>query len=187
MSGHKIGAPKGVGALFIRRGTKLHPLFHGGMQDRGRRPGTENVAYAVALATAAELTIAESERECERIRALRDRLEAAIVARVPDAVVHGRGAQRAPHVLNVSVPGTDSESLLMALDLQGIAASGGSACSSGSIEPSHVLQAIGVKPDLAGAAVRMSLGALSNDECIDRVADVFPALVMKARQFAAAG
>ena len=187
MSGHKIGAPKGVGALFIRRGTKLHPLFHGGMQDRGRRPGTENVAYAVALATAAELTIAESERECERIRALRDRLEAAIVARVPDAVVHGRGAQRAPHVLNVSVPGTDSESLLMALDLQGIAASGGSACSSGSIEPSHVLQAIGVKPDIAGAAVRMSLGALSNDECIDRVADVFPALVMKARQFAAAG
>jgi len=187
MSGHKIGAPKGVGALFIRRGTKLHPLFHGGMQDRGRRPGTENVAYAVALATAAELTIAEGERECERIRALRDRLEAAIVARVPDAVVHGRGAQRAPHVLNVSVPGTDSESLLMALDLQGIAASGGSACSSGSIEPSHVLQAIGVKPDLAGAAVRMSLGALSNDECIDRVADVFPALVMKARQFAAAG
>ena len=187
MSGHKIGAPKGVGALFIRRGTKLHPLFHGGMQDRGRRPGTENVAYAVALATAAELTIAEGERECERIRALRDRLEAAIVARVPDAVIHGRGAQRAPHVLNVSVPGTDSESLLMALDLQGIAASGGSACSSGSIEPSHVLQAIGVKPDLAGAAVRMSLGALSNDECIDRVADVFPALVMKARQFAAAG
>ena len=187
MSGHKIGAPKGVGALFIRRGTKLHPLFHGGMQDRGRRPGTENVAYAVALATAAELTIAEGERECERIRALRDRLEAAIVARVPDAVVHGRGAQRAPHVLNVSVPGTDSESLLMALDLQGIAASGGSACSSGSIEPSHVLQAIGVKPDIAGAAVRMSLGALSNDECIDRVADVFPALVMKARQFAAAG
>jgi cysteine desulfurase len=187
MSGHKIGAPKGVGALFIRRGTKLHPLFHGGMQDRGRRPGTENVAYAVALATAAELTIAEGERECERIRALRDRLEAAIVARVPDAVIHGRGAQRAPHVLNVSVPGTDSESLLMALDLQGIAASGGSACSSGSIEPSHVLQAIGVKPDIAGAAVRMSLGALSNDECIDRVADVFPALVMKARQFAAAG
>ena len=187
ISGHKIGAPKGVGALFIRRGTKLHPLFHGGMQDRGRRPGTENVAYAVALATAAELTIAESAKECDRIRALRDRLEAAIVARVPDAVVHGRGAERAPHVLNVSVPGTDSESLLMALDLQGIAASGGSACSSGSISPSHVLTAIGVKPDLASAAIRMSLGSLSDDVCIDRVADVFPALVMKARQFAASG
>ena len=187
ISGHKIGAPKGIGALFIRRGTKLHPLMHGGMQDRGRRPGTENVAYAVALATAAELTLTECEKECERIRLLRDRLESAIVARVPDAVVHGRGAQRAPHVLNVSVPGTDSESLLMALDLQGIAVSGGSACSSGSISPSHVLMAIGVKPDLASAAVRMSLGALSNDECVDRVADVFPALVMKARQFAAAG
>jgi cysteine desulfurase len=157
------------------------------MQDRGRRPGTENVAYAVALATAAELTIAESANECDRIRALRDRLEAAIVARVPDAVVHGRGAERAPHVLNVSVPGTDSESLLMALDLQGIAASGGSACSSGSISPSHVLTAIGVKPDLASAAIRMSLGSLSDDVCIDRVADVFPALVMKARQFAASG
>ena len=186
MSGHKIGAPKGIGALFIRRGTKVHPLMHGGMQDRGRRPGTENIAYAVALAKAAELTIAECEAECERIRALRDRLEAAILARVPDAVVHGRGANRAPHVLNVSVPGTDSESLLMALDLQGIAASGGSACSSGSISPSHVLMALGVKPDLASAAIRMSLGSLSNDECIDRVADVFPALVMKARQFAAA-
>jgi cysteine desulfurase len=186
ISGHKIGAPKGIGALFIRRGTKVHPLMHGGMQDRGRRPGTENVAYAVALATAAEMTIAECERECDRIRSLRDRLESAILARVPDAVVHGRGANRAPHVLNVSVPGTDSESLLMALDLQGIAASGGSACSSGSISPSHVLMAIGVKPDLASAAIRMSLGSLTNDECIDRVADVFPALVMKARQFAAA-
>ncbi|HZI99947.1 MAG TPA: cysteine desulfurase family protein, partial [Gemmatimonadaceae bacterium] len=93
ISGHKIGAPKGVGALFIRRGTKLQPLMHGGMQDRGRRPGTENVAYAVALATAAELTLAEQDKECSRLRAMRDRLEAAIVAAVPDAVVHGRGAE----------------------------------------------------------------------------------------------
>ena len=105
---------------------------------------------------------------------------------VPDAVVHGRGAERAPHVLNVSVPGTDSESLLMVLDLQGIAASGGSACQSGSVSPSHVLSAIGVRPDLASAAVRMSLGALTTDEGIDRVATVFPALVNKARQFAQA-
>src|SRR6185503_1714557 len=186
ISGHKIGAPKGVGALFIRRGTRLQPLMHGGMQDRGRRPGTENVAYAVGLATAAELTIAESEHECERLRVMRDRLEAAILAAVPDAVVHGRGAERAPHVLNISVPGTDSESLLMVLDLQGIAASGGSACQSGSISPSHVLSAIGVRPDLASAALRMSLGALTTDEAIDRVATVFPALVNKARQFAQA-
>lgn len=186
ISGHKFGAPKGIGALFIRRGTPLEPLMHGGMQDRGRRPGTENVAAAVGLARAAELTLAECEAHCARLRALRDRLEAGILERVPDAVVHGRGAERAPHISNISVPGTDSESLLMALDLRGIAASGGSACQSGSISPSHVLSAIGVRPDLASAAVRMSLGALTTDACIDRVIEVFPALVAKARQLTAA-
>jgi cysteine desulfurase len=186
ISGHKIGAPKGIGALFIRRGMHLQPLMHGGSQDRGRRPGTENVAYAVGLATAAELTVAEHERESARLRSLRDKLEAAILAQVPDAVVHARGAERAPHVLNVSCPGTDSESLLMALDLRGIAASGGSACQSGSILPSHVLLAMGVRADLASAAVRMSLGSLTTAEAIDRVAEIFPALVNKARQFAAA-
>jgi len=186
ISGHKIGAPKGIGALFIRRGTPLEPLMHGGTQDRGRRPGTENVASAIGFARAAELTIEESERECRRIEALRDRLEAAIVEQVPDAVVHARNTTRAPHVLNLSVPGTDSESLLMALDLKGIAASGGSACSSGSISPSHVLVAMGVSPELAGAAIRMSLGALTTDESIDRVIEVFPALVQKARQLSVA-
>jgi cysteine desulfurase len=186
ISGHKFGAPKGIGALFIRRGTHLEPLMHGGMQDRGRRPGTENVAAAVGLARAAELTLAECEAHCERLRELRDRLEAGIVAKVPDVIVHGRGAERAPHILNVSVPGTDSESLLMALDLRGIAASGGSACQSGSISPSHVLTAIGVPPELASAAVRMSLGALTTDRCIDRVIEVFPTLVAKARQLTAA-
>lgn len=187
MSGHKIGAPKGVGALFIRRGTQLEPLMHGGSQDRGRRPGTENVAYAVGLATACELAIAEHDAESARLRRMRDRLEAAILARVPDAVIHGRSAERAPHVVNVSVPGTDNESLLMALDLRGIAASGGSACQSGSVSPSHVLLAMGVSDDLASAAIRMSLGSMTTEECIDRVSEVFPALVEKARQFAAAG
>jgi len=186
ISGHKFGAPKGIGALFIRRGTSIEPLMHGGTQDRGRRPGTENVAAAVGLARAAELTLAECESHCARIRKLRDKLEAGILARVPDAVIHGRGAERAPHITNVSVPGTDSESLLMALDLRGIAASGGSACQSGSISPSHVLSAIGVRPDLASAAIRMSLGALTTDHCIDRVIEVFPALVAKARQLTAA-
>jgi cysteine desulfurase len=100
--------------------------------------------------------------------------------------VHGRAAERAPHILNLSVPGTDSESLLMALDLRGIAASGGSACQSGSIDPSHVLSAIGVRPDIANAAVRMSLGSLTTEHSIDRVLEVFPALVAKARQLAAA-
>jgi cysteine desulfurase len=186
ISGHKIGAPKGIGALFIRRGTSLEPLMHGGTQDRGRRPGTENVAAAVGLARAAELTLAECEANCARLRALRDRLEAGILERVPDAVVHGRGAERAPHILNLSVPGTDSESLLMALDLRGIACSGGSACQSGSIDPSHVLSAMGVRPDLANAAVRMSLGSLTTEHSIDRVLEVFPALVAKARQLTAA-
>lgn len=186
ISGHKIGAPKGIGALFIRRGTSIEPLMHGGTQDRGRRPGTENVAAAVGLARAAELTLAECEASCARLRTLRDRLEAGILKRVPDAVVHGRGAERAPHILNLSVPGTDSESLLMALDLRGIAASGGSACQSGSIDPSHVLAAIGVRPDLASAAIRMSLGSLTTEHSIDRVLEVFPALVAKARQLTAA-
>jgi cysteine desulfurase len=186
ISGHKFGAPKGIGALFIRRGTHIEPLMHGGTQDRGRRPGTENVAAAVGLALAAELTLAECEAHCARIRKLRDKLEAGILARIPDAVIHGRGAERAPHILNVSVPGTDSESLLMALDLRGIAASGGSACQSGSISPSHVLTAIGVRPDLASAAIRMSLGVLTTDQSIDRVIEVFPALVAKARQLTAA-
>jgi len=186
ISGHKFGAPKGIGALFIRRGTHIEPLMHGGTQDRGRRPGTENVAAAVGLARAAELTLAECEAHCARIRKLRDKLEAGILAMIPDAVIHGRGAERAPHILNVSVPGTDSESLLMALDLRGIAASGGSACQSGSISPSHVLKAIGVRPDLASAAIRMSLGVLTTDQSIDRVIEVFPALVAKARQLTAA-
>ena len=186
ISGHKFGAPKGVGALFIRRGTQLEPLLHGGTQDRGRRPGTENVAAAVGLARAAELTLAECEAHCARLRKLRDKLETGILERVPDAVIHGRDAERAPHITNVSVPGTDSESLLMALDLRGIACSGGSACQSGSVTPSHVLSAIGVRPDLASAAVRMSLGVLSSEECIDRVIEVFPSLVAKARQLTTA-
>ncbi len=141
ISGHKIGAPKGVGALFIRRGTPLEPLLHGGTQDRGRRPGTENIASIIGFARAAELAVKERQEECRRLEALRDKLEAAILERLPDAVVHGRNTTRAPHVLNVSVPGTDSESLLMALDLKGIACSGGSACSSGSVSASHVLVA----------------------------------------------
>jgi cysteine desulfurase len=186
ISGHKFGAPKGIGALYIRRGTQIEPLMHGGTQDRGRRPGTENVAAAVGLARAAELTLAEWEAHCARLRKLRDKLEAGILARVPDAVIHGKNAERAPHISNVSVPGTDSESLLMALDLRGIAASGGSACQSGSVSPSHVLTALGVRPDLASAAIRMSLGALTTDHCIDRVIEVFPALVAKARQLTAA-
>jgi cysteine desulfurase len=182
VSGHKIGAPKGIGAVFIRRGTVIEPLFHGGEQDRGRRPGTENVAATIGFARAAELAVAEREEECRRLERLRNRLEDAILARVPDAVIHGRCApQRAPHIVNVSVSGTDSESMLMALDLRGIACSAGSACQSGSVSPSHVLSAMGVAPELASAAIRMSLGSMTTDADIDRVVEVFPSLVAKAR------
>jgi len=186
ISGHKIGAPKGIGALYLRRGTPIEPLMFGGSQDRGRRPGTENVAMAVGLATAAELAVAEREHEWATLEKLRDRLEAGLLERIPDAVIHGRGAPRAPHITSVSVPGTDSESLLMALDLRGIACSAGSACQSGSVTPSHVLAAIGVPADLASSAIRMSLGCLSTDACVDRVIDVFPKLIEKARRLATA-
>jgi cysteine desulfurase len=186
ISGHKIGAPKGIGALYLRRGTPIEPLMFGGSQDRGRRPGTENVAMAVGLAKAAELAVAEREHEWATLAKLRDRLEAGLLERIPDAVIHGRGAPRAPHITSVSVPGTDSESLLMALDLRGIACSAGSACQSGSVTPSHVLAAIGVPADLASSAIRMSLGCLSTDACVDRVIDVFPMLVEKARRLATA-
>jgi cysteine desulfurase len=182
LSGHKIGAPKGCGAIFIRRGTALESLFHGGTQERGKRPGTENVAAAVGLATAAELACAERDAETRRLAALRERLERGIRSRVPDAVVHGADApQRAPHIVNVSVPGTDSESMLMALDLQGIGCSAGSACQSGSSSPSHVLSAIGARPDLVSSAIRMSLGSLSDEQSVDRVIEVFAKLVQKAR------
>jgi cysteine desulfurase len=186
ISGHKIGAPKGIGAIYIRRGTHIDSMLHGGTQDRGRRPGTENVAYAVALARAAEIVIEEHAQECARLESLRDSLEQGLVARIPDAVVHGRGAPRAPHILNLSVPGTDSESLLMALDLAGVAASAGSACQSGNVTPSHVLIAMGVRPELAVAAVRMSLGSLTTPEHITRVVELFPALIAKARRLSGA-
>ena len=184
VSGHKFGAPKGIGAFYIRRGAPIEPLFFGGTQDRGRRPGTENVAAAVGLARAMELALEEREAHWATLEAERDRLEAALLARVPDALVHGRGAKRAPHILSISVPGTDSESLLMALDLQGVAASSGSACQSGSVTPSHVLAAMGVRSDLASAAIRMSLGSLTTPADIDRVAELFPALIQKARGLA---
>jgi cysteine desulfurase len=185
VSGHKIGAPKGCGAIYIRRGTVLESLFHGGSQERGKRPGTENVAAAIGLAKAAELTCAEREAETARLRALRERLERGIRERIPDAVIHGSNApNRAPHIVNVSVPGTDSESMLMALDLQGIGCSAGSACQAGSSSPSHVLSAIGAHRDLVNSAIRMSLGSLSDEKSVDRVLEVFAKLVSKARGLA---
>ena len=181
ISGHKLGAPKGIGALYIRRGTPLEPMFHGGSQDRGRRPGTENVAFAVGLATACELTLAEHAAEHARLSKLRDQFEAMLQERVPDAVFHASAVARAPHVSNVSIPGTSSESMLMALDLRGIACSAGSACQSGSVSASHVLSAMGVSTDLANAALRLSFGCLSTEAELPRIVDTMAALADKAR------
>ena len=177
LSGHKIGAPKGIGALYVRRGSPLEPLQFGGSQNRGHRPGTENVAAAVGLARAAELAVTEMDAEMARLAALRDRLQAALLERIPDAVAHASTGPRAPHILNISVPGTDSESMLMALDLAGVACSSGSACQTGNVDPSHVLVGIGAPREIAVAAVRMSLGALSTPEHVERVAQLFPALI----------
>jgi cysteine desulfurase len=185
-SGHKIGVPKGIGALYVRRGSPLEPLQYGGAQNRGIRPGTENVAASVGFARGCEIAVAEMDAEMKRLGGLRDRLQAALLEKIPDALVHGAGGPRAPHILNISVPGTDSESLLMALDLAGIACSSGSACQSGSVDPSHVLVALAVPRDCAIGAIRMSLGSLSTQEQMDRVAHLFPTLIAKARRLAGA-
>ena len=181
ISGHKIGAPKGIGALYIRRGTPLEPMIIGGSQDRGRRAGTENVAFAVGLAVAAELAITEREHECTRLLALRERFEQRLLEQIPDAVIHGASGDRAPHITNVSIPGISSESMLMALDLRGVACSAGSACQSGSVSASHVLNAMGVSVPMANAALRFSTGIMTDDVAIDRLLEILPMLANKAR------
>ncbi len=184
LSGHKIGAPKGIGALVVRDRKAVEAIIHGGGQQYGIRPGTENVAGAVALGRAALLAAREQTEEAARLRALRDRLAERLLAGVSDLTVNGDLAETAPHVLNVSIAGADSEALLMHLDLAGIAASSGSACSTGSVEPSHVLMAMGVPRDLALGAIRFSLGRESTAEDLDRVAEVMPAVAAKVRQLA---
>ncbi|HEX8691668.1 MAG TPA: cysteine desulfurase family protein [Longimicrobium sp.] len=183
-SAHKLGGPKGIGALFVRRGTQLAPLLHGGGQERALRPGTEDVAGAAAFAAAAEAAEQGRVAEMARLGALRDRLEAGLKERVPELVVNAAGAERLPTILNVSVPGADPEALLMALDLEGIAASSGSACSSGAVEPSHVLTAMGIPREVAGPSVRFSLGWPTTDADIDRALAVFPAVVERLRALA---
>jgi cysteine desulfurase len=182
ISGHKIGAPKGIGALIVRDRKAVEAIIHGGGQQFGIRPGTENVAGAVALGRAAALAAAEQSAEATRLAALRDGLLERLRALVPDLVVHGLSAPRAPHVLNIGIPGADSEALLMHLDLAGVAASGGSACSTGAMEPSHVLTAMGVPRALALGSIRLSLGHETTSEDLDRVVEVFPKVVEKVRR-----
>ena len=181
ITGHKLGAPKGIGALVVRDGVSLSPQVHGGSQQRGLRPGTENIAGAVALGCAVRLARQEQAHEATRLTELRDLLAALLTAAVPDLRVTGGGAARAPHVLNLQVPGCDAQALLMHLDLAGIAASAGSACQTGAAEPSHVLTAMGVPPELALSAIRLSLGHETTAEEVRRVAEVFPRAVAKVR------
>jgi len=184
LSGHKIGAPKGIGALIVRNRKAIEAIIHGGGQQYGIRPGTENVAGAVALGRAAVLAAREQPEEAPRLRGLRDLLADRLGAAVPDLVVNSASADGAPHVLNVSVAGADSEALLMHLDLAGVAASSGSACSTGAVEPSHVLVAMGVPRDLALGAIRFSLGRESTAEDVNRVAELMPEVVAKVRKLA---
>jgi cysteine desulfurase len=184
LSGHKIGAPKGIGALIVRDRKAVEPIIHGGGQQYGIRPGTENVAGAVALGRAALLAAREQAAESPRLRRLRDDLAARLKASVPDLAINGEAAERAPHVLNLSVAGADSEALLMHLDLAGVAASSGSACSTGAVEPSHVLVAMGVPRELALGAIRFSFGRESTSQDVEAVAAVMPAVVAKVRRLA---
>jgi cysteine desulfurase len=182
ISGHKFGAPKGVGALYVRKGTRLRPIFYGGHHERDRRPGTENVAGIVALGRAVELAQAHMVQDASRLSALRDRLENALVAQVSSARVNGARAPRTPNTSNITFPFIEGESLVIALDLKGVACSTGAACSSGAIEPSHVLTAIGLPPDEARASLRFSLGHSNTREEIDYAIDVIPAAVERLRE-----
>lgn len=181
ISGHKIGAPKGIGALACREPRAVRPLIHGGGQQEGLRPGTENVAGAVGLARAVELAAEETDDTAAHTARLRDTLELRVREILPDAVINGSGAARAPHISNISLPGTDSDSMIAQLDLAGIACASGSACTTGTIEPSHVLTAMGVPPDLATASLRFSFGKDNTMDDVDRVARVLPSAVEKAR------
>jgi cysteine desulfurase len=185
LSGHKIGAPKGIGALIVRDRKAVEAIIHGGGQQYGIRPGTENVPGIIALGAAAELAVKEQAALGPRLAALRDDLERRLLAIVPDAVINGRQGERAPHVSNASIPGTDSEALLMHLDLAGIACSSGSACSTGAIEPSHVLTAMGVPRDLGVSALRFSFGKDSTAEDVEAVAQALPKVVEKVRSLSA--
>jgi len=184
LSGHKLGAPKGIGALYIRDGVQLIASQHGGSQERGVRPGTENIAAAAGLATALELAVAERAAEAARLGALRDELEQSLTASINGLSVNARDAARAPHISSVAIPGVAQDALLVSLDLEGIAVSTASACQSGAAEPSHVLVAMGRNMD-GGAVLRVSLGRATTASEIDAAAKKLPQIVARIREFAA--
>jgi cysteine desulfurase len=182
LSGHKIGAPKGVGAIYIRRGTKLTQLLHGGHQERNRRAGTHNVAGIAGLGLACELAGVELAAKMARVGELRDRLERGIFERIPQVKLNGHPTQRLPNTLNVSFSWIEGESLLLNLDMKGVAASSGSACTSGSLEPSHVMGAMCVDITLAHSSTRFSLGPDNTAEEIDYVLEILPPIVQRLRE-----
>jgi len=182
LSAHKIGGPTGVGALWVRRGLGIEPLATGGPQERGRRAGTENVAGIVGFGAAARIARLEVEASRSWVATLRDRLWAGIRTTLPDAVLNGPAtAPRLPNTLNVTVPGVGGESLLVLLDLEGIAASLGSACAAGSAEPSHVLRAMGRSDAEARSGLRLSLGPTTTEDDVDGVVRVLPRVVAQIR------
>src|ERR1700678_877540 len=183
ISGHKMHAPQGVGALFVRRGTRLQPLFYGGRHERSRRAGTENVPGIVGLGKAAELAMeAFAHGDNETTARLRNRLEQGILAQVEDAGVNGVDAPRVPNTSNIYFDHIDGESMVISLDLKGLAVSTGAACSSGALEPSHVLTAMGLRPDRTRASIRFSLGKQNTSEEIDLALALVPEVVARLRE-----
>ena len=181
-SSHKIYGPKGVGALYVRRGTPLWPLQHGGGHEKGRRAGTENVPAIVGLAAAAALAFQNMDEEARRIGELRDYFWQRIQAEIPEAVLNGHPTQRLYHNVHVSFPGCDSDTLLVALDMAGIAASSGSACDSGVVEPSHVLQAMGTSREVGRSALRFTLGRSTTREDLDYTVERLREIVERTRK-----
>ena len=182
LSGHKFYAPKGVGALYIRGGTRLQQLLYGGHHQRGFRPGTENVAGIVGLGKAAALARKSLADDARRISTLRDQLEQGLLSRVPHSQANGAHAPRTPNTTNIIFPGIEGEALVIALDLKGLACSTGAACSSGAVEPSHVLTAIGLRPEEARASLRFSLGRHTTAADVDFALETVPAAVAQLRE-----
>ena len=183
ISGHKLHAPQGVGALYVRKGTHIQPLFYGGRHERSRRAGTENVPGIVALGKAAELAMRGLARgDDKQMAALRDRLQQGILSQVDEAAVNGDGAPRIPNTTNIYFDHIEGEAMVIALDLKGLAVSTGAACSSGAIEPSHVLTAMGLRPDRARASIRFSLGQQNTAEDVDFALALVPETVARLRE-----
>jgi cysteine desulfurase len=182
ISAHKFCGPKGVGALYVRKGTQLAPLMYGGHSERDRRPGTEDVAAIAGMGKAAELARVGMHEEGERMRALRDRLERGLLDRVQHSWINGARAPRVPNTSNLTFPFIEGESMVIALDLKGIACSTGAACSSGAVEPSHVLMALGLAPEDARATLRLSLGHQTTEEEIEFALETIPPVIDRLRQ-----